>query len=133
MLSKTCDIFIFQLVFILGECDRPKKARLSSVYDHSIFPGEKCIDGIETGGQTNLCHTKKERYPFLVLEYDNPVKVSEVKIYNRDDCCGDRLKNLHVFVTDQYPEVGTMAEGMSDLSMTKCTKSIFCIYGILVF
>ena len=61
-----------------------------------------------------MCHTKKERYPFLVLEYDNPVEVSEVKIYNRDDCCGERLKNVHVIVTDQYPEVGRMAEGMSD-------------------
>ena len=63
---------------------------------------------------TSICHTNTERYPFLVLEYDNPVKVSEVIVYNRDDCCGDRLKNLHVIVTDQYPEVGKMAEGMVD-------------------
>ena len=81
------------------------------------FPGEKCNDGITTGGQTNLCHTKIENYPFLVLLYDHPVKVFEVIVYNRDDCCGDRLKNLHVIVTDQYPEVGKMAEGMSDLSI----------------
>ena len=64
-----------------------------------------------------MCHTKQERNPFLVVEYDNPVKVSEVTVYNRDDCCGDRLKNLHVIVTDKYPEVGKMAEGMSDLSI----------------
>ena len=91
---------------------------MSSVLDHQYeFPGEKCIDGIQTGGINNICHTNTERYPFLVLEYDNPVKVSEVTVYNRDDCCGDRLKNLHVIVTDQYPEVGKMAEGTLDLSI----------------
>ena len=81
------------------------------MYHGRYYTGGKCIDGLD--GQTSLCHTKKERYPFLVVEYDNPVKVSEVRIYNRDDCCGDRLKNLHVIVTDQYPEVGKMAEGMN--------------------
>ena len=87
-------------------------ATLSSVYDPSKMDGVKCIDGINNHSHTNLCHSRAEHYPFLVLEYDNPVNVSEVKIYNRDDCCGDRLKNLHVIVTDQYPEVGKMAEGM---------------------
>ena len=108
-------------IYFLGECDRPKKATLSSVLVYHIkFTGEKCIDGIETF--PSLCHTKEERYPFLVLEYDPPVKVSVVKIYNRDNCCGDLLKNLHVIVTNQYPQVGKMAAGMSDLSI----YSIWC-------
>ena len=108
----------------LGECDSPINVTLSSVYDPNR-PAWKCFDGKETGGEHEVCPTKEERYPFLVLEYDNPVKVSEVVVYNRDDCCGDRLKNLHVIVTDQYPEVGKMAEGLFDLTYI---YSIWCIW-----
>ena len=103
-------------IFFLAECDSPIDVALSSVYDVNR-PGWKCFDGKETGGRLELCHTNQERYPFLVLEYLQPVNVSEVKIYNNDYCCGDRLTNLQVIVTDQYPEVGKIAEGMSDLSI----------------
>ena len=113
MLSSNSNYHSENLVFIpLGECDRPKNATLSSV-KYSERAGEKCIDGIETG-TTSLCVTNSERYPYLVLEYDHPVNVSEVRIYNRDDCCGYRLANLHVIVTDQYPKVGEMAKGIPD-------------------
>ena len=131
MLFKTVpDLIGNPATLVLGECGRPKKAMLSSQNDHLDhkgipFPGEKCIDGIETGGQTSLCHTNKEDYPFLVLEYDDPVEVSEVIVYNRDDGWGDRLKNLTVIVTDQYPEVGKPAEGMLDLSIYSiCCKHL---------
>ena len=76
-----------------------------------------------------MCHTKQERNPFLVVEYDNPVKVSEVKIYNRADCCGERLKNLHVIVTDQYPKVGEMAKGIPDHGTLACVYTNKLLHG----
>ena len=90
----------------LDNCGRPKTATISSTIGHNN--GRECIDGDES----SWCIRPLEDYPFLVLEYDNPVTVSEVTVYNKN-----RLKNLHVIVTDQYPEVGKMAEGMSDLSI----------------
>ena len=70
---------------------------------------ENCIDG---NLQTKpLCETNRESYPFLVLEYDHPVRVTGLTIYNRADCCGERMSSLHAIVTDEYPEVGKIAQG----------------------
>ena len=49
------------------------------------------------------------------MEYDQPVSVTGVKIYNRRDCCGDRTANLAVIVTDKYPEKGEKAEGINHI------------------
>ena len=100
-------------------CGQPKSATLSSVFKLRGVPldGLHCIDGnFEHGSgvgwlKKNLCSTKKERNPFLVLEFDHPVDVSEVVIYNRPDCCDRRTSKLHVIVTNEYPQVGKMAEG----------------------
>ena len=98
------------LLIHLEYSPRPKTASLSSTWvgEKEEQKGENCIDGIETGA---ICGTNKERYPFLVLEFDHPVAVTAVTIYNRDDCCGERTADLHVIVTDKYPEVGKMADG----------------------
>ena len=86
----------------------PKTASLSSTYRE--WNGVTCIDD----DITNFCHTNRERYPFLVVEFDQPVTVSGVVIHNRRNCnsCAGRTSNLHVIVTDEYPEVGTVATGM---------------------
>merc|ERR1719187_1887591 len=91
-------------------CAQPKTATLSST--EGPRAGTNCIDGIlHSTNNFKLCHTDNERYPFLVLEYDQLVSVHGVKIYNRKDCCGDRTANLNVIVTDKYPEKGKKAEG----------------------
>ena len=97
------------LLIHLEYSPRPKAASLSSTWvGKTVEKGENCIDGIETGA---ICGTNKERYPFLVLEFDHPVNVTAVTIYNRDNCCWKRTADLRVIVTDKYPGVGKMADG----------------------
>ena len=108
------------MVFVSDdECPPPRNAFLSSVYgnpyqpvpdQHSLnrhvalFSGSKCIDG-STDDETyeKICSTKHEKYPFLALEYEDPIEVYKVIIYNRGDCCGHRLANVRVIVTDKHP------------------------------
>ena len=56
------------------------------------------------GGQPqysgNMCHTKGERSSWLAIDYGTPVIVQRVEIFNRDDCCGGRTKNVEVWISN---------------------------------
>ena len=84
---------------------QPVTAQMSST--HSPRTADRCIDGdTETAANhdhTNLCHTQNEGLPWLVIDFGTPVTVKRVEIFNRDDCCGDRTKNVDVRVADELP------------------------------
>jgi hypothetical protein len=73
------------------------------------FSASNCINGDTSGNEltTNMCHTKSENAPWLALEFDLPVDVKSVTIYNRKDCCGGRFSNAEVRVTDTLPTDGS--------------------------
>ena len=76
----------------------------------SGFWTDRCIDGdTETdayhGG--NMCHTEDESLPWLAIDYGTTVTVKRVEIFNRDDCCGDRTKNVDVRVAYELPTSST--------------------------
>ena len=72
------------------------------------YQADKCIDGDidgdSGGGQPqysgNMCHTKGERSSWLAIDYGTPVIVQRVEIFNRDDCCGGRTKNVEVWISN---------------------------------
>ena len=82
----------------------PVNAMLSSEYHH--YSAAKCIDGDTTGHATregNMCHTQKERFLWITLDFGTTVTIERVEIVNRDDCCGHRTRNLQVLVSDKPP------------------------------
>ena len=94
-----------ELLVITGvELLQPVTAQMSST--HSPRTADRCIDGdTETdayhGG--NMCHTQDEPFPWLAIDYGTTVTVKRVEIYNRDDCCGDRTKNVDVRISNDLP------------------------------
>ena len=63
------------------------------------LPGYLCIDN----NQQTKCHTKgDETWPWVAVEIP-PSRVQQVNIVNRADCCGDRTKNVKVWVGDSLP------------------------------
>ena len=74
----------------------PVGATLSTTYKH--FNAKNCIDGVSNGKIKGLCHSKRERAPWLALDYGEGAKVSveKVVLLNRVDCCGDRTKNVEI-------------------------------------
>ena len=76
--------------------------------EDSTLPAAKCIDGDKTTKTVdNLCHSNRdenERAPWLALDFgDSDSSVERVDIFNRADCCGPRLKNVEVRVSDELP------------------------------
>merc|ERR1712112_343604 len=60
-----------------------------------------CIDGNTTNGK--MCHTAgKESYPWISLVIPLSI-VRSVRITNRKDCCGDRMKNMKIWVGEKFP------------------------------
>ena len=57
------------------------------------MPASKCIDGVLMGGSNQLCHTSPNNPhpPWLQLDIGQPRAIQRVIIYNRQDCCKDRL------------------------------------------
>ena len=75
-------------------------ASQSSV-SHSGAPG-RAIDGNNSGqwNQGSITHTREEVQPWWQLELPSIVNIEQIAIYNRTNCCGDRLSDVHVFVSE---------------------------------
>lgn len=78
-----------------------RKVKQSSNYSSTKFKAEAAVDG-DTGGNIrggdDVTHTRYENNPYWQVYLDGDVNIEEIKIYNRTDCCADRLKNFDVFV-----------------------------------
>lgn len=82
-----------------------KSATQSSTYngrDASI-----ALDGNTSGnGEANVTHTQSDNEAYWTVDLGNVYDITSINIYNRTDCCGSRLVNYHVFVSDD-PFIGT--------------------------
>ncbi len=83
-----------------------KSTRQSSVFDYGS--SNKANDG-NTNGNWNfgsVTHTNNDNRAFWEVDLGKNYLIEEVKIWNRTDCCQDRLKNFDIFVTDKpYDDV----------------------------
>ena len=51
-----------------------------------------------------MCHSDgSEQSPWLAIDYGTTVLVKRVEIFNREDCCGDRTKNVDVRISNELP------------------------------
>ena len=83
----------------------PAAATMSTTYKH--FSVKKCINGITTG--SDLCHSKRERAPWLALDFGKGAKVSleKVVLFNRrEGCCWTRTKNVQIRLSNELPRSG---------------------------
>merc|ERR1712037_540331 len=90
----------------------PVNASLSSSYYGGYYPATKCIDGITNdgdwgGGPGNdgMCHTMRDLFPWIALDFGSLVMVKRVEIVNRS-VLGARTRNIHILVGDQLPASG---------------------------
>ena len=64
------------------------------------FGPEHAIDGRVANAREDpkgkIFNSKLEMYPWLVVKLPSIVSLKGVQIYNRADCCGDRLRNIEV-------------------------------------
>ncbi len=71
----------------------------------STYPGgtaSKAVDGNTDGSWSNnsLTHTNYENQAWWFVDLGGIKEIKNIRIWNRTDCCSDRLSNFYVFVSD---------------------------------
>jgi RHS repeat-associated protein len=60
------------------------------------------VDGNTSGdwGDNSVSHTNLERQPWWQVDLGSVQQIGTVRLWNRTDCCSDRLSDFHVLVSD---------------------------------
>jgi hypothetical protein len=80
--------------------DQP--ASQSSTYDPGFTNASNAVDGNTDGvyGDGSLSHTNDDPNAWWEVDLGRPVAVNSIMIWNRTDCCGFRLSDYWVFVSN---------------------------------
>jgi len=74
---------------------------------------DKAIDGIKNcswnfaGGYNSVTHTSTENMPYWQADLGSSQYIDNIMIYNREDCCKERLANYKVFVSND-PKIANL-------------------------
>ncbi len=81
------------------EVAKGKPTTQSSNYNSVNGLAMKAVDGNTSGkwSDQSVTHTKKESNPYWEVDLKSSYSISRITIWNRTDCCSDRLNNLQVF------------------------------------
>ncbi|MCG8311252.1 MAG: Ig-like domain-containing protein [Cytophagales bacterium] len=62
----------------------------------------RAVDGSTNGvfNYGSVTHTANETNPWWEVDLEGVYNITDIKVYNRTDCCGESLANYHVFVSD---------------------------------
>jgi hypothetical protein len=101
---------------------------------HHTHDASLCIDG----STTTFCHTAHDSMdPWLSVQLPSTTEVGYVVVYNREDCCYDRLSPLQIWVGASAGDYnsGTSAScGVDEVTLTTtATKGPFtfrCADGV---
>jgi len=76
----------------------------SSIYNHHAVPNA-AVDGNTNGvwGALSCACTKSEVNPWFAMDLGKERTVYKVEIFNRKDCCPDRLTGINLGVTNEDP------------------------------
>lgn len=76
-----------------------KPTSQSSMYS-ATFPASRAVDGVTTGRNPDFTHTKDESNPWWQVDLGAVYDVEEIVIWNRTDCCWERLQNYYVMLSE---------------------------------
>ena len=82
-----------------------KPATQSSTYSHSANPvANKAVDGNTNGIfiHASTTHTNEEAGAWWQVDLGSDLYITAVTVYNRVDCCGDRLQNFDVILRNSH-------------------------------
>lgn len=96
-------------------------ATQSSTYVGAV--ASRAVDGNNDGifGNGSVTHTNGDAHAWWQTDLGTVQSITSIQLWNRVDCCGDRLRNYYVFVSDE-------AFTSTDLNTTINQPSVWNIY-----
>jgi len=77
-------------------------ATQSSTFEqNNAFSADKAIDGSTESGTADITHTNNDTNAWWELDLGRVVNIDSVVVWNRTNCCTDRLSDFHLLVSDQ--------------------------------
>ncbi|MCC6537536.1 MAG: RICIN domain-containing protein, partial [Bryobacterales bacterium] len=85
---------------VMTNLAKGKTATQSSTYNTQA--AARAVDGNQSGdnGLNSVSHTNSDGQAYWQVDLGSAANLSEVVLWNRTDCCADRLANFHVLVSD---------------------------------
>jgi galactose oxidase len=79
----------------------------------------RAIDGNTSGDfyQNTVTHTNWESESWWEVDLGNQAKLTYINVFNRTDCCAERLNNWYVMVSNE-PITGTLAQALENTSIS---------------
>lgn len=97
-----------------------RPARQSSSYSHSSGAA-LAVDGNREGNYFagSVTHTHNAPNEWWEVDLGTVSQINEVKIFNRTDCCGERLANFYLFVSSQPFPTGGLQEILNNRDIAR--------------
>lgn len=102
-----CCVFLFQPVFAAPGDNIALQSNGSiatqSSYYSANWPASNCINGITaSNNNAQLCHTGRNGtfYEWWDVQLPQAEPIDRVVIYNRTNCCSDRILGIYVLISD---------------------------------
>jgi len=102
---------------------RGKGGAASSTYGGLPAPRLRpAVDGNSNGdfNAASVTHTNADLNSWWEVDLASMNRISLVRLWNRTDCCSDRLSNFYVFVSDTSMVGRTLADLVADSSVKRC-------------
>ena len=87
-----------------------KSTKQSSNYHSSLGLSKNAVDGNTSGawGNRSVTHTREvENNPWWEVDLGAVYDISKIEIWNRTDCCRERLDNMKILIKNTANEAGT--------------------------
>lgn len=98
------------------QTDRGRNLALRKVATQSsdygpLYPARLAVDGNTDGsvGNGSVTHTNWESKPWWQVDLGAPTFIGDVVLYNRTDCCSERLSDFDVLASDDGSTWGTVS------------------------
>ena len=79
---------------------------------YSLYGPQFAIDGVIRADKPYFLHTNRDKYSWIQLKLSVPQMVAGVEIFNRADCCGDRLRNVEIRAGLDFVPTGTTGQSL---------------------
>ena len=97
-----------------------KTTRQSSTYNGSAHPW-RAVDGNPNGNWAagSVTHTNTEENAWWHVDLGSQLPLSRITVTNRSDCCGQRLSDFYIFISDAPMEDRPLADLLADSTVTR--------------
>lgn len=94
-------------------------ASQSSDYNETNYLANISNDGLTT----NFSHTLDDPHEWWTIDLGSIQPIEDITIYNRSDCCQERLAGYHLFISDTpFPDTGNYADDLDTILETSSIR-----------